>query len=103
MNTTSPLWQGERPSKRDVMIDSIGIAAGVILVQMICFIGRVTVFRPLAQKKKTGLTAVKDRKEEMTMAGIDEVYEMVVRGKTKAVELAVQDALAAGLRPGQRF
>ena len=42
---------------------------------------------------------MKDRKEEMTMAGIDEVYEMVVRGKTKAVELAVQDALAAGCAP----
>ena len=33
------------------------------------------------------------------MAGIDEVYEMVVRGKTKAVELAVQDALAASCAP----
>ena len=43
---------GRTPSKRDVMIDSIGIAAGVILVQMICFIGRMTVFRPLARKKK---------------------------------------------------
>ena len=86
---------GRTPSKRDVMIDSIGIAAGVILVQMICFIGRVTVFRAACQEKEESLTAVKDRKEEMTMAGIDEVYEMVVRGKTKAVELAVQDALAA--------
>ena len=27
------------------------------------------------------------------MAGIQEVYEMVVKGKTKAVELAVQEAL----------
>ena len=35
------------------------------------------------------------------MAGIDEVYEMVVRGKTKAVELAVQDALAAGCAPSE--
>ena len=43
---------GRSPSKRDVMIDSIGIAIGVILVQIVCFIGRVTVFRPLAKKKK---------------------------------------------------
>ena len=41
---------GRGPSKRDVAIDSIGIA--VILVQIVCFIGRVTVFRPLAKKKK---------------------------------------------------
>ena len=43
---------GRGPSKRDVAIDSIGIAVGVILVQIVCFIGRVTVFRPLAKKKK---------------------------------------------------
>lgn len=43
---------GRGPSKRDVAIDSIGISVGVILVQIICFIGRVTVFRPLAKKKK---------------------------------------------------
>ena len=43
---------GRGPSKRDVMIDSIGIAVGVILVQIICFIGRVTIFRPLARKRK---------------------------------------------------
>ena len=44
---------GRGPSKKDVMIDSIGIAAGVLLVQIICFIGRVTVFRPLAKKRRT--------------------------------------------------
>ena len=33
------------------------------------------------------------------MAGIQEVYEMVVKGKTKAVELAVQEALAEGCTP----
>ena len=43
---------GRSPSRKDVMIDSIGIAAGVILMQIICFIGRVTVFRPLARKRK---------------------------------------------------
>ena len=30
------------------------------------------------------------------MAGIDEVYEMVVRGKTKAVELAVNAGAVRG-------
>ena len=43
---------GRGPSKRDVAIDSIGVGVGVILVQIICFIGRVTIFRPLAKKKK---------------------------------------------------
>lgn len=43
---------GRGPSKKDVAIDSIGVAVGVILVQILCFIGRVTVFRPLAKKKK---------------------------------------------------
>ena len=43
---------GRGPSKRDVAIDSIGVGVGVILVQLVCFIGRVTVFRPLAKKKK---------------------------------------------------
>lgn len=43
---------GRGPSKRDVAIDSIGILAGVLAVQFICFLGRVTVFRPLAKKKR---------------------------------------------------
>lgn len=33
------------------------------------------------------------------MEGIQEVYQMVVKGKTKAVERAVQEALAAGCVP----
>ena len=33
------------------------------------------------------------------MEGIQEVYEMVVKGKTKAVELAVQEALSGGSAP----
>lgn len=43
---------GRGPSARDVGIDSIGVTVGVILVQMLCFLGRVTVFRPLADKRK---------------------------------------------------
>lgn len=43
---------GRGPSVRDVGIDSIGVAAGVLLSQFFCFLGRVTVFRPLARRKK---------------------------------------------------
>lgn len=43
---------GRGPSKRDVAIDSIGILAGVLMVQFVCFIGRMTIFRSLAKRKK---------------------------------------------------
>lgn len=43
---------GRGPSRRDVAIDSVGVAAGVLLMQFLCFLGRVTVFRPLAKRKK---------------------------------------------------
>lgn len=43
---------GRTATSRDVMIDSIGIFIGVILVRIVCFIGRKTIFRPLAKKKK---------------------------------------------------
>lgn len=46
------LVAGRGPSKRDVLIDSIGIFAGVIVVRMVGFIGRMTIFRPLARHKK---------------------------------------------------
>ena len=35
------------------------------------------------------------------MAGISGIYEMVLKGKTKAVELAVQEALAEGCAPAE--
>lgn len=44
---------GRGASKKDVAIDSIGILAGVLMVQFFCFIGRMTIFRPLAKKKKS--------------------------------------------------
>ena len=44
---------GRGPSKKDVGIDSIGVLAGVLLVQFICFIGRVTIFRPLAKRRRS--------------------------------------------------
>ena len=40
------------PAVKDVGIDSIGVFAGIIMMQFICFLGRVTLFRPLARKRK---------------------------------------------------
>lgn len=41
---------GRSPQPRDVMIDSIGIFVGIIIVRIIGFIGRKTIFRPLANE-----------------------------------------------------
>lgn len=43
---------GRYPSKKDVMIDSIGIFAGIIFTRIIGWTGRKTIFRPLAKSKK---------------------------------------------------
>lgn len=47
---------GRGPSLRDVGIDSIGIFSGLIIAELICFIGRKTLFKPLSleeyRKKK---------------------------------------------------
>ena len=40
---------GRGPSKKDVMIDSVGVLAGIILVRMVGFIGRKTIFRKLSK------------------------------------------------------
>lgn len=42
---------GRGPSKRDVAIDSIGIFVGVIVVRIVCWLGRKTIFRPLSNHK----------------------------------------------------
>lgn len=39
---------GRAASKRDVMIDSCGSLTGIFITQIICFIGRKTIFRPLS-------------------------------------------------------
>lgn len=44
--------KGRGPSKKDVAIDSIGIFIGIILVRIVGWTGRMTIFRPLANKKK---------------------------------------------------
>lgn len=46
------LVEGRGPSKQDVMIDSIGVLTGVILVRIVGFIGRMTIFKPLSKKRK---------------------------------------------------
>ncbi len=43
---------GRGPSARDVAVDSIGILPGILLVRIVGFIGRKTIFRPLALHKK---------------------------------------------------
>lgn len=43
---------GRGPSARDVAIDSIGVLPGILLVRIVGFIGRKTIFRPLAMKKR---------------------------------------------------
>ena len=43
---------GRVPSKKDVGFDSIGVLAGVLAVQFLCFLGRLTIFHPLAKKKQ---------------------------------------------------
>lgn len=43
---------GRGPSRRDVLIDSFGVFWGIILVRIIGWTGRKTIFRPLNRKKK---------------------------------------------------
>ncbi len=46
------LVAGRSPSKRDVLIDSFGIFWGIVLVRIVGWTGRKTIFRPLARKRK---------------------------------------------------
>ena len=46
------LVAGRGPSKKDVMIDSIGVLAGIIVVRIVGFIGRKTIFRRLSKDYK---------------------------------------------------
>ena len=41
---------GRSPQKRDVLIDSCGVLIGVITARIIGWTGRMTIFRPLANK-----------------------------------------------------
>lgn len=41
---------GRGPSPRDVGIDSIGIFTGIIIVRIVCWTGRMTIFKPLSNR-----------------------------------------------------
>lgn len=42
---------GRMSSKKDVFIDSCGAIVGVILTRIVCWTGRMTIFRPLSNHK----------------------------------------------------
>lgn len=42
---------GRSPSKKDVFIDSCGVFVGIIITRIVGFIGRKTIFAPLAKKR----------------------------------------------------
>lgn len=42
---------GRTPSKRDVVIDSCGAFLGILVTRIVGFIGRKTIFAPLAKKR----------------------------------------------------
>ena len=43
---------GRTPQKRDVLIDSCGVLVGIIITRIVGWTGRMTIFRPLANKKE---------------------------------------------------
>ena len=43
---------GRSPGKRDVLIDSVGIFFGIIVTRIVGWTGRMTIFRPLSNRKK---------------------------------------------------
>lgn len=51
---------GRGPSKRDVLIDSVGVFFGIVLVRIIGWTGRNTIFRPFARRKKQETAAAAD-------------------------------------------
>ena len=48
---------GRGPSKRDVLIDSFGVFWGIILVRIIGWTGRSTIFRPFSKKRRQNADA----------------------------------------------
>ncbi len=44
--------EGRNPSARDVAIDAFGVFWGIILVRIVGWTGRMTIFRPFTKKKK---------------------------------------------------
>ena len=44
---------GRSPQKRDVFIDSCGVMLGVIITRIVGWTGRMTIFKPLSNRKET--------------------------------------------------
>lgn len=42
---------GRTPSKKDVLIDSFGVFVGILITRIVGFIGRKTIFAPLAKRR----------------------------------------------------
>jgi VanZ family protein len=42
---------GRTPSKKDVLIDSCGVFVGILITRIVGFIGRKTIFAPLAKRR----------------------------------------------------
>ncbi len=42
---------GRTPSKKDVLIDSCGVFVGILITRIVGFIGRKTIFAPLAKQR----------------------------------------------------
>lgn len=55
---------GRSPSRKDVMIDGAGAFCGVIFTQILGFIGRKTVFRPLSNEKERRAKRQKKQKRQ---------------------------------------
>ncbi len=62
---------GRSPALRDVAIDSIGIFFGVIIVRIVGWTGRMTIFRPFSRKKRK----YRQEKPERGQNFDDEPYE----------------------------
>ena len=43
---------GRSPQKKDIIIDSCGVLAGVIITRIVGWTGRMTIFRPLSNHKE---------------------------------------------------
>lgn len=59
---------GRGPSKRDVLIDSFGVFWGIIVVRIVGWTGRKTIFRPLKKKSKKEKRLEAQMREEEAMA-----------------------------------
>ncbi len=66
---------GRSPSARDVCIDSIGVFLGIIVVRIIGWTGRKTIFRPKKKKQKRKLFRHKSKNSYYEHDGYDNSYD----------------------------